>query len=110
MSRAKVQEQDTTTTERKHCPYCGIAHGRRARACSQWCERRIAGHKSSVTGGRTRAMKRIMRTIQKRERHRGKWRQVAMAADPSQLVLAIFGKTPAVVDTQRMNGSAPIDR
>ena len=75
----------------KFCPYCGASHGRRARACSDYCERRIRASKASATMGRNRAVKRIVAAKQKERRNVGKWRSVAMGRDVASNLQAIFG-------------------
>lgn len=74
----------------KHCTYCGRVHQRRARACCAYCERKTAGWKSSVTGGRTRAVKRLLAAQQKRVLHRTRWREVAMGRNADANLLRIF--------------------
>lgn len=74
----------------KHCTYCGRGHGRRGRACSDYCERKTRGWKSSATGGRTRALKRLLAAQQKRVLHRTRWRDVTMGRDADANLLRIF--------------------
>lgn len=79
----------------KRCPNCLHVHERRARACCDWCERKIRGRRSSVTQGQNRARQRALDAIHKRELHRAQWRDVAMGRDTQLVIAAIFGVTPS---------------
>lgn len=72
------------------CPYCLHPHAGRGRACSEWCEQKIRGLKSSVTGGRTRAIRKILTADLTRCRHRTWWREVAMGRNEGHYVQRIF--------------------
>lgn len=74
----------------KFCPYCGRTHENRGRACSDWCERKIRGWKQSVTGGRTRAVKRVLTEAQRQVKHRTRWRNVAMGRNAETELMRIF--------------------
>lgn len=73
----------------KRCPYCLREHERRARCCSDYCERKLRGKSGYVTRSRREAVAKIMDGIQLKMRHVPKWRKVAMG-DDSQLEV-IFG-------------------
>lgn len=73
-----------------HCTYCGRLFAGRRRACSEHCERKTRSLKSSVTGGRTRAIKRLLAVQQKRVLHRTRWRNVSMGRDADANLLRIF--------------------
>lgn len=77
----------------KRCTHCGREHSRRGRACSDYCERKTRNWKSSVTGGRTRARKRLLAAQQKRVLHRTRWRNVTMGRDADANLLRIFNVT-----------------
>lgn len=74
----------------KWCTYCGRQHIGHGRACSSYCERKTRGWKSSVTGGRTRAIKGLLAASQKRVLHRTRWRDVAMGRNADANLLRIF--------------------
>lgn len=74
----------------KWCPYCGLPHSRRARACSDYCERKIRSWKQSCTAGRNRVIRKVMAGQQKAAQHKQRWRNVAMGRDAKANLLAIF--------------------
>jgi hypothetical protein len=80
--------------ELKRCPCCPATHGRRARACCDWCERKIRSRRSTATAGHTRTRRRILDEIHRRELHRAQWRDVAMGRDAQLVLHAIFGAAP----------------
>jgi hypothetical protein len=75
----------------KRCPYCLHEHHQRRRACSDYCERKIRGHRQSVTYHRRRAVRVLMAEIQTREQYRKRWRAVAMGRDEATNLQTIFG-------------------
>lgn len=86
-------------TDAKHCPYCGVAHDNRGRACCAEHERKIRAHKGAVTAGRNRARKRLLAAQQKRVLHRTRWRSIAMGRDVAKNLSAIFGdKAPRLFE------------
>jgi len=78
----------------KFCPYCLREHGRRARACSDWCERKIRGKTAYVTLSRRQAVAKVIARAQKRVRFVPQWRQLAMGAEPAEILQAVFGAKP----------------
>lgn len=81
--------------ERKRCPYCLHLHGNPGRACSTWCERKIAARSGWITRSRHTAIDKLFARAQKRVRHVPKWRQISMGDDPADHLPAIFGTAPA---------------
>lgn len=86
-------------SDAKHCPYCGVAHENRGRACCVEHERKIRAHVGVITAGRNRARKRTLAASQKRVLHRTRWRNIAMGRDVAKNLQAIFGdKAPRLFE------------
>ena len=79
----------------KRCLYCLREHGRRARCCSDWCERHVRGKVAYCTRARRQSVARILTAIQAREKHRRRWRDVSMGRAQVDHLLTIFGTLPS---------------
>lgn len=75
----------------KFCPYCGLAHERKARACCVEHGRKLGGKTAAVTTARRRAVRAIMVAAQDELRHRTKWRQIALGVNEGPNLQRIFG-------------------
>lgn len=51
----------------------------------------MAAWRGACTAGRNRAQRRTLAVIHKRERHRQRWREVAMGRDAALWLFEIFG-------------------
>lgn len=75
----------------KRCPYCLRPHNGRARACSEWCERRIAGRAAWITRSRREAVARELAELVESGAHRSHWRYVAMGDNEAGHLSKVFG-------------------
>lgn len=78
------------------CAYCGLAHERKSRCCTDWCERRVRGRLGWISRSRKIAHNRMLATIHKRELNKGKFRAVALGQTSLEdATLRIFGTLPS---------------
>lgn len=73
------------------CAYCLVLHDRPCACCCPEHTKRMRAHRGAVTAGHTRARKRGLATIHKRELHRKRWRDVAMGRDTQLRLSEVFG-------------------
>lgn len=53
----------------------------------------MRAHRGAVTAGHTRARKRILAAVHRRERHRQRWRDIAMGRNTQVRLFEVFGVT-----------------
>jgi hypothetical protein len=78
----------------KACPYCMVLHSERGRCCCPEHERRVAAHVSSVSSGRSRALRRIDDRQQQLFVSKRRWRDIAAGRNVGANLREIFGFDP----------------